>query len=311
MDAVLLDRAPQRRALAEHVRLADELAERRRPQPLRERRNLARAPVGGVGEEVAHDRKYARPRVRICRRHVERRELRAHRGDLRADPRSHRRGARRSSPGARVLDVACGTGGVALRAARAGADVIGDRHLRRPAREGAPRRGGRGPRASGSTRATARSCRTPTPSSTRSPPPSARSSRPTTSARRPSSPASAGPAAGSRSPRGRRTSGRRSTSGRGARSRRARTRASGPRRSTSASCSAPRSTSSSRPASGASRRIRAQSSGSSSPRRCRRCGPGSPSRATRRGRTRSASISSSSRRVSSRASYVLVLGTRR
>ena len=28
-------------------------------------------------------------------------------------------------PGARVLDVACGTGGVALRAARAGADVVG------------------------------------------------------------------------------------------------------------------------------------------------------------------------------------------
>src|SRR5215471_16173803 len=28
-------------------------------------------------------------------------------------------------PGSRVLDVACGTGGVALRAARAGADVVG------------------------------------------------------------------------------------------------------------------------------------------------------------------------------------------
>ena len=28
-------------------------------------------------------------------------------------------------PGARVLDVACGTGGIALRAARAGADVVG------------------------------------------------------------------------------------------------------------------------------------------------------------------------------------------
>ena len=65
--------------------------------------------------------------------------------------------------------------------------------------------------------------------------------------------------------------------------------------------SAPRSTSSSRPARPASRRIRAQSSGSSSPRRCRRCGPGSPSRATRRGRTPSRSISKLSRRVSSRA----------
>ena len=34
-------------------------------------------------------------------------------------------GALAIEPGARVLDVACGTGGVALRAARAGADVIG------------------------------------------------------------------------------------------------------------------------------------------------------------------------------------------
>ena len=29
------------------------------------------------------------------------------------------------APGSRVLDVACGTGGVALRAARAGAEVVG------------------------------------------------------------------------------------------------------------------------------------------------------------------------------------------
>jgi len=34
-------------------------------------------------------------------------------------------GALAIEPGARVLDVACGTGGVALRAARAGADVVG------------------------------------------------------------------------------------------------------------------------------------------------------------------------------------------
>ena len=54
MDAVLLDRAPQRRAFAENVRLADELAQGRRPQPLRERRDLACVPVGGVGEEVTH-----------------------------------------------------------------------------------------------------------------------------------------------------------------------------------------------------------------------------------------------------------------
>jgi len=55
VDAVLLDRAPQRRVLTQDVRLADELAERRRPQPLRERRDLARMLVGGVGEEVTHD----------------------------------------------------------------------------------------------------------------------------------------------------------------------------------------------------------------------------------------------------------------
>ena len=49
-------------------------------------------------------------------------------------------------PGTRFLDVACGTGGVALRAARAGADVTRDRHLRGPARQGPPCRGGRGSR---------------------------------------------------------------------------------------------------------------------------------------------------------------------
>ena len=37
------------------MRLADEVRERRGPQPLRERRNLAGAAVGGFGEEVAHD----------------------------------------------------------------------------------------------------------------------------------------------------------------------------------------------------------------------------------------------------------------
>ena len=53
-DAVLGDRRPQRRALAEHVLLADELVERARAQPLRERRDLARALARGVGEEVGH-----------------------------------------------------------------------------------------------------------------------------------------------------------------------------------------------------------------------------------------------------------------
>src|SRR5262249_51540094 len=126
VDAVLLDRAPQRRALAEHVRLADELLERRRSQPLRERRDLACVPVGGVGEEVAHDRSMLRPVTgtgsaadfwsgwsyeRIAETYAP----------------IHDRvvSALAIEPGTRVLDVACGTGGVALRAARAGADVIG------------------------------------------------------------------------------------------------------------------------------------------------------------------------------------------
>ena len=51
---VLLDREPERRALAEHVLLADELVERPRPQPLRERRRRGRALPRRVGEEVAH-----------------------------------------------------------------------------------------------------------------------------------------------------------------------------------------------------------------------------------------------------------------
>ena len=55
MHAVFLDRVAQGGALAEHVLLADEFGERRRPQPLRERRDLAATAVGGIGEEVSHD----------------------------------------------------------------------------------------------------------------------------------------------------------------------------------------------------------------------------------------------------------------
>jgi ubiquinone/menaquinone biosynthesis C-methylase UbiE len=124
VDAVLLDRAPQRRALAEDVRLADELAERRRPQPLRKWRDLARMAVGGVGEEVTHD-------VSMLR-HVTGSAADTWSGA------SYERIAETFAPihdrivevlaielGTRFLDVACGTGGVALRAARAGADVTG------------------------------------------------------------------------------------------------------------------------------------------------------------------------------------------
>jgi SAM-dependent methyltransferase len=106
------------------VLLPDELVEGRRPQPLRERRDLARVLVGGVGEEVAHEGSM----------------LPAVAGSV-ADSWSgasyeriaetfapiHDRvvAALAIEPGTRVLDVACGTGGVALRAARAGADVVG------------------------------------------------------------------------------------------------------------------------------------------------------------------------------------------
>jgi ubiquinone/menaquinone biosynthesis C-methylase UbiE len=106
------------------VLLTDEILEARRPQPLRERRNLACMLVGGVREEVTHG-------VSM---------LRAVNGSV-ADTWSgasyerlaetyapiHDRvvEALAIEPGARVLDVACGTGGVALRAARAGANVVG------------------------------------------------------------------------------------------------------------------------------------------------------------------------------------------
>ncbi len=55
VDTVILDRASQRGTLAEDVRLTDEFCEARRPQPLRERRDLAGARVGRIGEEVTHD----------------------------------------------------------------------------------------------------------------------------------------------------------------------------------------------------------------------------------------------------------------
>src|SRR6185437_10048218 len=60
-DPVLLDRQPQRRPFAEDMGLADEVAEARRPQPLRERRDLAGSSVGGVGEKVTHVRSMLRP----------------------------------------------------------------------------------------------------------------------------------------------------------------------------------------------------------------------------------------------------------
>lgn len=126
MDAILLDRAPQRRALAEDMRLADELAQGRRPQALRERRHVARVPVGCVGEEVTHD-------VSMLRRVTGTGSA----ADVWSGASYERLAATFApihdrvvdalaiEPGDRLLDVACGTGGVALRAARAGAEVVG------------------------------------------------------------------------------------------------------------------------------------------------------------------------------------------
>ena len=59
--AVLLDRAAERRPLPEDVLLADQLVERARPQPLRERRERLGALPGGIGEEVAHTSSMLRP----------------------------------------------------------------------------------------------------------------------------------------------------------------------------------------------------------------------------------------------------------
>lgn len=147
MDAVLLDRAPQRRAFAEDVRLADELAQRRRPQPLRERRDLTRVLVGSVREEVTHDLSMLRYVRRLdgARARSEGAGLAgAVAGNVSGSAAetwsgaSYERIAETFAPihdrvvealaiklGARVLDIACGTGGVALRAARAGASVTG------------------------------------------------------------------------------------------------------------------------------------------------------------------------------------------
>ena len=124
MDAVLHDRAPQRRALAEDVRLADELAERRRPQPLCERRDLACVLVGGVREEVTHDLSMLR---RMTGSIVDTWSGASYERIAETFAPIHDRvvQALALTPGERVLDVACGTGGVALRAARAGADVVG------------------------------------------------------------------------------------------------------------------------------------------------------------------------------------------
>jgi SAM-dependent methyltransferase len=126
VDAILLDRPAQRRAFAEDVRLTYEIVEGGRPQPLRERRDVMRVAVGRVGEEVAHDRSMLR-RVTGTGSAADIWSGASYERIAETFAPIHDRvvAALAIEPGQRVLDVACGTGGVALRAARAGAEVVG------------------------------------------------------------------------------------------------------------------------------------------------------------------------------------------
>jgi SAM-dependent methyltransferase len=96
------------------VLLTYELVERRGPQPLSERRNLFEPPVGGLVEEVSHAASMLRQvsgatyeRLAALLEPIEEELV----GKL--DP----------QPGERLLDLVTGTGAIALRAARSGADV--------------------------------------------------------------------------------------------------------------------------------------------------------------------------------------------
>lgn len=104
--------------------LADELGECRRPQPLRERRDLAAASVGGIREEVSHGASMLR---RVSGSVADTWSGASYERLAETYAPIHDRlvDALALAPGERVLDVACGTGAVALRAARAGADVVG------------------------------------------------------------------------------------------------------------------------------------------------------------------------------------------
>ena len=101
--AVALDREPQRAARADDVLLADELVERRGPQPLRERRDLVQPPAGGLAEEVSHARKYAPARWCRARRPTS--------GLRRCSSRSRTSSCEQLAPqpGERWLDLVTGT----------------------------------------------------------------------------------------------------------------------------------------------------------------------------------------------------------
>jgi len=124
VDAVLLDGAAEGRSLAEDVHLSDELAEARRSEPLRQGRDLAGPRVGSVREEVTHDGSML-PRVPGSVADTWSGASYERIAETFAPIHDRVVAALALEPGMRMLDVACGTGGVALRAARAGADVTG------------------------------------------------------------------------------------------------------------------------------------------------------------------------------------------
>ena len=260
------------RGPARHVLLADEVVERRRPQPLRERRGRAEPAARGLAEEVTH----AGSMLSVDER-VERGLGRSARTS--ASPRGSRRCRTSSSSvldvgaGRAVLDLATGTGEVAFRARAPGRGVTGDRHRRADAREGAraapseegvddhvrPRRR-RVPAVRG--RAASTSLVSNFGARLRARPRERRRR-----ARR----ASPARAAGSASPPGSRTRSSASSTAASPRSRsRAARRTSGAARTTSRTCSATTSSSSSRTGRSGSRPTRARRSGSSSRSRRRR-----------------------------------------
>lgn len=106
--------------------LADELGQVGRPQPLRERRDLAAAAVGGVGKEVSHEGSMLRRMTGTgSAADVWSGSCYERMAETFAPIHDRVVAALAPGPGVRLLDVACGTGGVALRAARTGADVVG------------------------------------------------------------------------------------------------------------------------------------------------------------------------------------------
>jgi ubiquinone/menaquinone biosynthesis C-methylase UbiE len=104
------------------VCLTDELAEAGRPQSLGERRNVAGARICRVREEVTH---HLSMLPRVSGAEVWSGASYERIAETFAPIHDSLVEALVIEPNARVLDVACGTGGVALRAAQLGADVTG------------------------------------------------------------------------------------------------------------------------------------------------------------------------------------------